>query len=190
MTTTKPSLALLREMSDEAVLRALMDSPRLTRAELAVLTGLSKPTVGEAVRRLEAAALVRDTGERTTGRGGVGTYYALAGDVGLALAVSIAPQGVAVEVLNAAGGVTGRAVEPVRRRPSPEAVDRRARPRPRAARSVTAGRAWPRCPPPTPSTRQRVSSSTCPMRRSCSAPCPRPRRSRRSSTGRSSSTTT
>ena len=114
MTTTKPSLALLREMSDEAVLRALMDRPRLTRAELAVLTGLSKPTVGEAVRRLESAALVRDTGERTTGRGGVGTYYALAGDVGLALAVSIAPQGVAVEVLNAAGGVTGRVIEPVR----------------------------------------------------------------------------
>jgi predicted NBD/HSP70 family sugar kinase len=122
VTSTKPSLALLREMSDEAVLRALMDSPRLTRAELAVLTGLSKPTVGDAVRRLEAAGLVRDTGERTTGRGGVGTYYSLAADVGLALAVSIAPQGVAVEVLNAAGGVTGRVVEPVRRPARPEAV--------------------------------------------------------------------
>src|SRR3984885_5779520 len=111
-------------MSDEAVLRALMDGPRLTRAELAVLTGLSKPTVGEAVRRLEAAGLVRDTGERTTGRGGVGTYYALAGDVGLGLAVSIAPQGVAVEALDAAGGVTGRVVEPVRRPAAPEAVAR------------------------------------------------------------------
>jgi predicted NBD/HSP70 family sugar kinase len=122
VTSTKPSLALLREMSDEAVLRALMGGPRLTRAELAVLTGLSKPTVGEAVRRLEAAGLVRDTGERTTGRGGVGTYYALAADAGLALAVSIAPQGVAVEVLNAAGGVTGRLVEPVRRPARPEAV--------------------------------------------------------------------
>jgi predicted NBD/HSP70 family sugar kinase len=122
VTLSKPSLALLREMSDEAVLRALMDSPRLTRAELAVLTGLSKPTVGEAVRRLELAGLVRDTGERTSGRGGVGTYYALAADVGLALAVSIAPQGVAVEVLNAAGGVTGRVVEPVRRPARPEAV--------------------------------------------------------------------
>ena len=114
MTPTKPSLALLREMSDEAVLRALMDSPRLTRAELAVLTGLSKPTVGEAVRRLNTAGLVRDTGERTTGRGGVGTYYALADETGLALAVSIAPQGVAVEAVDAGGGVTGRVIEPVR----------------------------------------------------------------------------
>jgi predicted NBD/HSP70 family sugar kinase len=135
--STKPSLTLLREMSDEAVLRALMDRPRLTRAELAVLTGLSKPTVGEAVRRLEAADLVRDTGERTTGRGGVGTYYALAADVGLALAVSIAPQGVAVEVLNAAGGVTGRAVEPVRRPATPEAV---AGVLSRAARGALGGR--------------------------------------------------
>jgi predicted NBD/HSP70 family sugar kinase len=42
--------------------------------------------------------------------------------VGLALAVSIAPQGVAVEVLNAAGRVTGRVVEPVRRPARPEAV--------------------------------------------------------------------
>jgi len=137
VTSTKPSLALLREMSDEAVLRALMGRPRLTRAELAVLTGLSKPTVGEAVRRLEAADLVRDTGERTTGRGGVGTYYALAEDAGLALAVSIAPQGVAVEVLNAAGGVTGRAVEPVRRPATAEAV---AGVLSRAARGALGGR--------------------------------------------------
>ncbi len=122
MTSTKPSLALLREMSDEAVLLALMDGRRLTRAELAVLTGLSKPTTGEAVRRLEAAGLVRDTGERTSGRGGVGSYYALADDVGLALAVSIAPEGVAVEVLDAGSAVLGRVVEPVRRPATPEAV--------------------------------------------------------------------
>jgi DNA-binding transcriptional ArsR family regulator len=77
VTIVKPSLALLRSLSDEAVLRALMDAPRLTRAELALATGLSKPTAAEAIRRLEQTGLVRDTGERTSGRGGVGTYYAL-----------------------------------------------------------------------------------------------------------------
>ena len=51
-------------------------------------TGLSKPTAAEAIRRLEAAGLVRDTGERTTGRGGVGSYYALADTAGVALAVA------------------------------------------------------------------------------------------------------
>jgi len=64
VTTVKPSLALLRSLSDEAVLRALMDAPRLTRAELAPATGLSKPTAAEAIRRLEEAGLVRDTGEQ------------------------------------------------------------------------------------------------------------------------------
>jgi predicted NBD/HSP70 family sugar kinase len=119
---TKPSLALLREMSDEVVLRTLMEGPRRTRAELAVLTGLSRPTTGEAIRRLESAGLVRDTGERTSGRGGVGTYYALAEDVGCALAVSIAPEGVVVEVLDAAGAVRRRVDGPVHRPAAPDAV--------------------------------------------------------------------
>ena len=48
VTVTKPSLELLRALSDEHVLRALMAEPRLTRAELACRTGISKPTVGRA----------------------------------------------------------------------------------------------------------------------------------------------
>ncbi len=72
----KPSLELLRELSDEHVLQSLMAVARQTRAELATATGISKPTVGESVRRLVAAGVVVDTGERTTGRGRVGTYYA------------------------------------------------------------------------------------------------------------------
>jgi len=122
VTSAKPSLALLREMSDETVLLALMENQRLTRAELAVVTGLSKPTVGEAIRRLEAAGLVSDTGERTSGRGGVGTYYALAEGVGVALAVGIAPEGVTVEVLDAAGTLLDRVVEPVQRPATAELV--------------------------------------------------------------------
>ena len=70
---------------------------RLTRAELAAEVGISKPTVGESVRRLAEAGLVADTGERTVGGRGrgrgcgrVGSYYALA-DAGVALVLSIAP---------------------------------------------------------------------------------------------------
>src|SRR5438876_3832049 len=124
MTAAKPSLSLLREMSDETVLRRLMDSPRLTRAELAVLTGLSKPTVAEAIRRLETAGVVYDTGERTATRGGVGTYYALASDIGSAVAVSIAPEGVEAELIAANGAVQGRVVESVARPATPRAVTR------------------------------------------------------------------
>jgi predicted NBD/HSP70 family sugar kinase len=125
VTTVKPSLALLRSLSDEAVLRALMDAPRLTRAELALATGLSKPTAAEAIRRLEEAGLVRDTGERTSGRGGVGTYYALSDKVGVALAVDVAPDAITAETVNPSGAVRHRVVEPLHRPATPQSVARR-----------------------------------------------------------------
>jgi predicted NBD/HSP70 family sugar kinase len=129
--TAKPSLDLLRELSDEHVLRALIARDRMTRAELAGYTGISKPTVGESVRRLVAAGVLADTGERTTGRGRVGSYYALAGDVGCALAVSVAPEGVVAEVVDARGRVLAR---------DEAAVSRPARPRQVASAVRLAGR--------------------------------------------------
>ncbi|MFD6565668.1 ROK family transcriptional regulator [Micromonospora profundi] len=111
MTTAKPSLELLRSLTDEHVLRELMRQRRLTRADLATRSGLSKPTVGESVRRLTEAGLVVDTGERTPGgrgMGRVGSYYALADSAGTALAVSIAPDGVVVERVDAHGDIVGR----------------------------------------------------------------------------------
>jgi predicted NBD/HSP70 family sugar kinase len=121
----KPSQELLRALTDEHVLRALMRQPRLTRAELAAATGVSKPTAGESVRRLVAAGLVADTGQRTAGgrgRGRVGAYYALADSVGLALAVSIAPEGIIAECIDPHGQVVSRAEQTVTRPARPEAV--------------------------------------------------------------------
>src|SRR5690349_2282602 len=113
---------MLRALTDEHVLRALMRHRRLTRAELATHTGISKPTISESVRRLAAADLVVDTGERTTGRGRVGSYYALADDVGYALVVSVAPEGVVAEVVDAYGDVVAHAVEEVTRPAHPAQV--------------------------------------------------------------------
>ena len=114
MEPARPSLELLRSLTDEHVLRALMDRRRLTRAELAAQTGLSKPTVSESVRRLTESGLVADTGQRTPGgrgRGRVGSYFALARDAGTALAVSIAPEGVVAERVDAYGDTVSRAEE-------------------------------------------------------------------------------
>ncbi|MEV0130915.1 ROK family transcriptional regulator [Dactylosporangium sp. NPDC050688] len=122
MTPVKPSLELLRSLSDEHVLRALMDAGRLTRAELAVQAGISKPTVSESMRRLTASGLVVDTGERTTGRGRIGTYYGLSPSAGTALAVDIAPAGVVAERLDAHGAVLARAARPLERPARPAAV--------------------------------------------------------------------
>lgn len=124
MTPAKPSLDLLRSLTDEHVLRALMDARRLTRAELATRTGISKPTASESVRRLTAAGLLRDTGDRTTGRGRVGSYYAIAGAVGTVLVVGIAPDGVVAEGVDCHGDVLARERVDLARLPSPAQVGR------------------------------------------------------------------
>jgi predicted NBD/HSP70 family sugar kinase len=118
----RPSPSVLRGMSDETVARALIAGGRMTRAELSVATGLSKPTVAEAIRRLVDKGLVRDTGVRTTGRGGVGTYYALGEAAGVGLAVAVAPEGIVVEVLDVAGEQLARAERDVDRPTKPGTV--------------------------------------------------------------------
>jgi predicted NBD/HSP70 family sugar kinase len=90
----------------------------MTRAELAVEIGISKPTAGESVRRLTERGLVADTGERTPGgrgRGRVGSYYALSPTVGTALAVTITPSGVVAERLDVYGDTVARAVRQIDR---------------------------------------------------------------------------
>ncbi|MGV9342523.1 ROK family protein [Streptomyces sp. NPDC003688] len=109
MTPAKPSLEMLRALTDENVLRALMAHPRLTRAEIAALTGISKPTISDGVQRLAGAGLLVDTGERTTGRGRAGSYYALAPGLGTALVASITPYGVTGETVDALGATVDRA---------------------------------------------------------------------------------
>lgn len=121
MPPDKPSLDLLRCLSDEHVLRALMDEPRCTRAALAARTGISKPTISQSVRRLTEAGLLVDTGLRTTGRGRAGSYYALA-DVGRALVVSIAPSGIVAESVDCHGDVRARTQHPVGRPARPAEV--------------------------------------------------------------------
>src|SRR4051794_488371 len=125
MDSVKPPLELVRSLTDERVLRALMRHPRLTRAELAATVDISKPTAGESVRRLAERGLIVDTGERTPGgrgRGRVGSYYALAAGVGSALAGSIAPEGVVAEGGDAYGDTTARAGRTISRPAQPAEV--------------------------------------------------------------------
>src|SRR4051812_47527237 len=121
MDVPKPSLDLVRNVTDEHILRALIRHRRMTRAELAAETGISKPTAAESVRRLVVAGLVVDSGERTPGgrgRGRVGSYYTLADGTRTAWAISIAPEGVVAEALDLYGETVGRAEELVGR-PAP-----------------------------------------------------------------------
>jgi predicted NBD/HSP70 family sugar kinase len=121
----KPSLDLLRALTDEYVLRSLMGHRRLTRAALAAGTGISKPTASESVRRLTEAGFLVDTGERTSGgrgRGRIGSYYALAEGIGTALAVGIAPDGIVAELIDAHGDTLSRAERTMTSPARPEQV--------------------------------------------------------------------
>ena len=118
---------IVRWVTDEQVLRAFLEQERLTRAELAARTGLSKPTASESVRRLSEAGLLHDTGERTTGRGRIGSYYALSDALGAAVVASIAAEGLAVEVLDVRGTVVARVDQDLRRPASAEEVNGRLR---------------------------------------------------------------
>lgn len=111
----KPSLDLLRSLTDEHVLRAVMENGRLTRAGIAVTTGISKPTISESARRLSAAGILVDTGERTSGRGRAGSYFTLAEAAGTALVVSIQPDGVFAEALDPFGSSITEAFVPLDR---------------------------------------------------------------------------
>jgi predicted NBD/HSP70 family sugar kinase len=125
MDAPKPSLDLVRNVTDEHILRALIRHRRMTRAELAVETGVSKPTAAESVRRLVVAGLVVDSGERTPGgrgRGRVGSYYTLADGIGTAWAISIAPEGVVAEALDIYGETARRVEEDVSRPASSDQV--------------------------------------------------------------------
>ncbi|MGI5472776.1 ROK family protein [Streptomyces sp. CA-132043] len=84
-----PSMTLLRELTDRIVLDTVFERAPITRAEIAQTTGISKPTVSEAVRRLEGAGLLLPAGAQTGRQGRVGTYYKVAADAGFVLAVAL-----------------------------------------------------------------------------------------------------
>lgn len=103
--TQLPSLDLLRRLSDRAVLDQLLGDARVTRAEIAARTTLSKPTVSESVRRMAATGLVVEAGEQAGGRGRAGTYYRLADDAGAVAVLDASADGVRGSLVDLHGGV-------------------------------------------------------------------------------------
>src|SRR5262245_32549206 len=75
---TRPwSSRTLRVNNERVLLERLRASGAASRAELARVTGISKPTVSAALGNLEKAGLVRETGEMTvtSGRGRSAVLY-------------------------------------------------------------------------------------------------------------------
>lgn len=95
----RPSAAaLVREQTDRAVLVQTVAEGRATRAGLAKATGFSKPTISEAVRRLEFAGLLEASGSEGGRPGRVATWYRIAGRAGWVLALDVNQSGVHARV--------------------------------------------------------------------------------------------
>jgi predicted NBD/HSP70 family sugar kinase len=112
---TLPRLGLLREISEATVLGWVIDHGPVTRAEIAAATGLSKPTVSQAVRRLEAAGLLQAIGPRAGRRGGVGILYDVPASAGVVVAVDLHQGEVRVRTCDLVGRTLGEHT----RRPAP-----------------------------------------------------------------------
>ena len=95
----------VRERSLHAVLAALRATPRLSRAELATRTGLSKPTVGSALGDLAGAGLVRERGRTTGRRGPSASLYEAVPDALLVLGADIGADRVRAVVADLDGHV-------------------------------------------------------------------------------------
>lgn len=98
-----PRATVLREITDAAVLDQVFRRGRVTRAELAEASGLSKPTVSESVRRLTEAGVLAETGSRTGVRGRVATYYEIAPRAGWVLALELHQGGIHSEAADLQG---------------------------------------------------------------------------------------
>lgn len=96
----RPSLEMLRQLTDRRVFEQLLEAEALTRAEIAARTGISKPTISESVHRLLDAGLVRETGRQSGNRGRAGTYCSLRTDTTAALAVSVGSDGIVVDTFD------------------------------------------------------------------------------------------
>ncbi|MEU9789294.1 ROK family transcriptional regulator [Streptomyces sparsogenes] len=95
---------VLRAMNDRAALELLVAHGPLTRTRLGELTGLSKPTASQLLTRLEAAGLVRTTGNVTGRPGPNAQLYEINPAAAHVAALSVDQEGLTAAVAD----ITGR----------------------------------------------------------------------------------
>ena len=122
--------ALIRAMNEQLLLERIRFSGPCSRAELARLSGLSKPTVSLALANLERAGLVRLAGQRTGGPGRSALLYEVRPEAGFVLALDIGMRFLRGAVADLAGVVRARGSRAVT---APGAGDGAAGPRQRVA---------------------------------------------------------
>ncbi len=98
---------VLRAMNDRAALDLLVAQGPLTRTQIGALTGLSKPTASQLLARLEAAGLVRTTGNVTGRPGPNAQLYEVNPDTAYVAALAVDQGGITAAVADITGRVLG-----------------------------------------------------------------------------------
>src|SRR6476619_275306 len=106
--SVKGTPALLRTLNQGALMQRLRDGGPLSRAQLARDTGLSKPTVSQALAELEAAQLVRAVGPAAPSRGRTAILYEPDPTAGYVVGIDIGRDWIRVAGANLAGEIIGR----------------------------------------------------------------------------------
>ncbi len=97
---------LLRALNEQLLLQHIRQLGRCSRAELARLSGLSKPTVSLALANVERSGLVREAGQRTGVPGRSAVLYEVRPEAGYVLGLDIGHQ----YLRGALADLTGEAV--------------------------------------------------------------------------------
>jgi predicted NBD/HSP70 family sugar kinase len=105
---------LIRAMNEALLLGHIRDAGKISRAELARLTGLSKPTVSSTLTNLERAGMVRTSGVRTGAPGPNAVLYEVRPEAGFVLALDVGREYVRGAISDVAGTVRARDALPTR----------------------------------------------------------------------------
>jgi predicted NBD/HSP70 family sugar kinase len=106
VTAARPQL--IRAINEQLLLDHIRRSGPLSRAELARISGLSKPTVSLALVNIERAGLVHATGQRTGVPGPAAILYEVRPDAGFILGLDVGRQFLRGAVADLAGTVRSR----------------------------------------------------------------------------------
>lgn len=106
--------ALIRALNEQLLLDHIRSTGPYSRADLARLSGLSKPTVSLALANLERAGLVRLAGQRTGVPGRTALLYEVRPEAGFVLGLDIGLRYLRGAVADLAGEIRARLSVPVR----------------------------------------------------------------------------
>jgi predicted NBD/HSP70 family sugar kinase len=104
---------LIRAMNEQLILEHIKSAGPCSRADLARISGLSKPTVSLALANVERAGLVRQAGQRTGLPGRTAVLYEIRPEAGFVLGLDIGSKYLRGALADLSGVVRSRETRPV-----------------------------------------------------------------------------